>query len=491
MSNTTLCLALAFIFLCGAGTLQGQSRRINELEQKAETQSGKELLRTLLSLADECYDRGAYPKAMEYAQKAQQLAQEINQTDAVRKSLLIQGKVLQKMADRPKDPAHSPAPADVVGSPSAGTAAPPASGAHPQKSSARWAATQDSLRRKLEADLAGIARQKAAIEQSLRSKESEIAAMSEQQARMALLLARQRNLLDSLSIRALRDSMALAFSEAQSQQQASLLAQERHRRNMLLALAALFLLGAVALYSRYKGLRKFNVLLQQKNEVILAEQKRAEELLLNILPAAIAAELKQHGMAQARQYREATVLFTDFQGFSKIANTVPANKLVADLNYCYSHFDRIIEQHGLEKIKTIGDSYMCAGGLPESDTDHAVRMVRAALDIQKFLHQWNTERVARQEAPLEARIGIHTGPLVAGVVGARKFAYDIWGDTVNIASRVESAGEAGKVNISENTFQLIKSSFQCRFRGELPVKNLRPVAMYFVEGATAEAQANS
>lgn len=215
--------------------------------------------------------------------------------------------------------------------------------------------------------------------------------------------------------------------------------------------------------------------------MILAEQARSEELLLNILPAAIASELKKTGVAQARQYAQATVLFTDFKGFSKIANGMTPEKLVADLDYCYGEFDKIIEKNDLEKIKTIGDSYMCAGGLPESDTDHAIRMVRAALDIQKFLTRWNLERIEGGYPALEARIGIHTGPLVAGVVGSKKFAYDIWGDTVNIASRVESAGEAGRVNVSENTFSLIKDRFKCSFRGVLPIKNLNPVAMYFVE----------
>ncbi len=174
-------------------------------------------------------------------------------------------------------------------------------------------------------------------------------------------------------------------------------------------------------------------------------------------------------------------MFTDFVGFSRIANTISAEQLVADLNYCYGKFDKITEQYNLEKIKTIGDSYMCAGGLPESDTDHALRMVAAAIEMQAFLKEWNAERAGRGEAALEARIGIHTGPLVAGVVGYRKFAYDIWGDTVNIASRIESAGEGGRVNISESTYQLVKGKFTCTFRGVLPVKNLPPIAMYYVE----------
>ncbi len=470
-ARNTLLLFLLFT----ATIVAGQSKRILELERKAETQTGAELVQTRLALADAYYYKGEYATAMDNAKQAQQLAETIDRKELVRKALQIQGKILQQIAAH-KQGTQAPAPPSAPEQPRT-----PVSTA--TESAFKTATNQDSIRRRLEKDLAGIAQQKANMEKTLRDREQEIAAMSDQQARMELLLSRQRNLLDSLSIRTLRDSVALAVNEAQAQQQAAELALERNRRNLLLAVAVLVMLLAVGIYSRYRGVSRYNALLTQKNEQIISEQKRSEELLLNILPAAIAAELKQTGVAQARQYKEATVLFTDFKGFSKIANTVDAEKLVADLDYCYGQFDHIIEQHGLEKIKTIGDSYMCAGGLPESDTDHAVRMVKAALDIQKFLHRWNAERAARGEAPLEARIGIHTGPLVAGVVGSKKFAYDIWGDTVNIASRVESAGEAGKVNVSENTFKLIKDRFPCSFRGELPVKNLNPVAMYFVEEA--------
>lgn len=461
--------------LLSAVSLPGQSKRILELENKTRNQTGAELIQTRLSLANLYYDKGEYDKSLDNAKHAQDLAQQLDQRDDVRKALAIQGKALQKIAAR-RQAALTPPEA-----PRAPSADPPTL---PKQQAERLVQAQDSLQRKLEKMVAGISKEKATVEKILENKEKEIAAMSDAQARMELLLSRQRNLLDSLSIRSLRDSVALAMTEAQAQQNTAELAIERNRRNLLLALAAVILLLAGGIYARYRGVSRYNALLTQKNNMILAEQKRSEELLLNILPAAIAAELKQHGAAQARQYKEATVLFTDFQGFSKIANTMSADKLVADLDYCYGQFDRIIEQHGLEKIKTIGDSYMCAGGLPESDTDHAVRMVKAALDIQKFLNRWNAERIARGDAPLEARIGIHTGPLVAGVVGSKKFAYDIWGDTVNIASRVESAGEAGRVNVSENTFRLIKDRFNCSFRGELPVKNLDPVAMYFVdEGA--------
>lgn len=457
------------LLLLAASTLSGQSKRITELERKAESQSGTELIQTRLTLANLYYDKKEYAKALDNAKKAQELAQDANRRDDVRKALLAQGKIMQQIAALQKEPTATENNGAVASAPE--------NILHNTTTAPR----EDTDRRRMEQAIAGISKEKASIEKALLDKEKEIAAMSDEQARLELLYSRQRNLLDSLSIRTLRDSIELTMSEAKTQEQAALLALERNRRNLLLAIAAVILLIAGGLYTRYKGVTRYNALLTQKNELILAEQARSEELLLNILPAAIASELKKTGVAQARQYAQATVLFTDFKGFSKIANGMTPEKLVADLDYCYGEFDKIIEKHGLEKIKTIGDSYMCAGGLPESDTDHAIRMVRAALDIQKFLTRWNIERIEDGYPPLEARIGIHTGPLVAGVVGSKKFAYDIWGDTVNIASRVESAGEAGRVNVSENTFRLIKDRFNCSFRGVLPIKNLNPVAMYFVE----------
>jgi class 3 adenylate cyclase len=211
------------------------------------------------------------------------------------------------------------------------------------------------------------------------------------------------------------------------------------------------------------------------------QKREVEKLLLNILPAEVAHELKVTGAATPRYYESVTVLFTDFVAFTKIAEGLSPQKLVAELNNCFLAFDTIIEKHNLEKIKTIGDSYMCAGGIPVPNQSHAVDAILAALEIQEFIREMNESRLANGEAPWDVRIGVHTGPVVAGVVGRKKFAYDIWGDTVNIASRMESSGESGRVNISDATFAMVKDWFSCLYRGKVSAKNKGDVDMYFVD----------
>jgi class 3 adenylate cyclase/CheY-like chemotaxis protein len=208
-----------------------------------------------------------------------------------------------------------------------------------------------------------------------------------------------------------------------------------------------------------------------------------ENLLLNILPAETAQELKQKGFATPKYYENVSVVFTDFKDFTKIAESLSPQELVAELNDCFIAFDEIIEKNNLEKIKTIGDAFMCAGGIPVANQSHPLDAVRAGLEIQAYMHTMNEKRRAKGELPWNLRIGIHTGPVVTGVVGRKKFAYDIWGDAVNIASRMESSGETGKVNISDSTFMLVKDKFICQYRGKISAKNKGDVDMYFVEGA--------
>jgi adenylate cyclase len=248
----------------------------------------------------------------------------------------------------------------------------------------------------------------------------------------------------------------------------------RQARTALTAGLVLILIIAFIIYRNYLNKAKINkVLDKQKNEI--------EHLLLNILPVEIAAELQATGFAKSRHINNVSVLFTDFKGFTSIAEKLSPSTLVKELNECFIAFDNIIERHKLEKIKTIGDSYMCAGNLPSSDPDHLYNMVKAALEIQEFLHKTNKIRVESGFEPWEARIGIHTGPVVAGVVGKKKYAYDIWGSTVNIASRMESNGYPGRINISSSTYEAIKEYFECSYRGKIKAKNAGEIDMYFVE----------
>jgi len=211
------------------------------------------------------------------------------------------------------------------------------------------------------------------------------------------------------------------------------------------------------------------------------EKQISDNLLLNILPAEVAEELKSKGHTEAKLFDEVTVLFTDFEDFTHHSEQMTAKELVAEINTCFSAFDQIMETFGVEKIKTIGDSYMCAGGLPVANNTHAVDVVNAGLAIQQFILNRMEQQAAIGIQPFQIRIGFHTGPVVAGIVGIKKFAYDIWGDTVNTASRMESNGQAGKVNISGTTYQLVKDHFAASHRGKIQVKGKGELDMYFVE----------
>jgi len=235
---------------------------------------------------------------------------------------------------------------------------------------------------------------------------------------------------------------------------------------------------------RTLALNETNEELTSTLQAVETERRKSDKLLLNILPLETAQELKEKGFATPKYYDLITVLFTDFKGFTHIAEKMTPNEVIENLNTCFYALDVICEKYGLEKIKTIGDSYMCAGGLPVANDTNPIDVVKAGLEMQVFMAQWKAEKEAKGLPAWELRLGIHSGEAVAGVVGKNKFAYDIWGDTVNLASRMESSGEVGKVNISGTTYELVKDKFQCVYRGKIEAKNKGEVEMYFVENVS-------
>ncbi len=244
------------------------------------------------------------------------------------------------------------------------------------------------------------------------------------------------------------------------------------------------------LFSTYENsLKQYNELvnaqieLKKLNKSLDISKKETENLLLNILPSKVAKELQTHGRTSPVFYESATILFTDFKGFTKLSEKMTTQELIAQLDTFFSYFDSIIQMYKIEKIKTIGDAYMCVSGIPEPNPEHAMNMVKAALEIQDYMKIVNMVNEKKGYPTWQIRIGINTGQIAAGVVGTKKFCYDVWGDSVNIASRMESSGEPGKINISGTTYELIKDHFLCEYRGKIQAKNKGEIDMYFVMGA--------
>nr|WP_315142265.1 adenylate/guanylate cyclase domain-containing protein [uncultured Flavobacterium sp.] len=273
------------------------------------------------------------------------------------------------------------------------------------------------------------------------------------------------------------------FEVSKKQAQVNLLEKEteiqqlkaKKQQNIIYATVVaivLIIMLVIGLFRRYQFIKKTKAIIEN-------EKNRSNALLLNILPEETASELMASGKVLAKKFESVTVLFTDFVGFTAYAEKLPPEKLVERVDFYFSKFDEIIEKYDLEKIKTVGDAYMCAGGLPFETQDHAYKMILAAQEIIKFVSEIAKETQAQNH--FQIRIGINTGPVVAGVVGTKKFAYDIWGDTVNTASRMESNSEPGKINISQNTFDLVKEHFQFEYRGAIEVKNRGKMNMYFVK----------
>ncbi|MBL7952031.1 MAG: tetratricopeptide repeat protein [Flavobacteriales bacterium] len=291
---------------------------------------------------------------------------------------------------------------------------------------------------------------------------------SKEVARMEVARAfQERMLADSLANVQDRYTRELAHQEQ--------LGQERDRRNVFLFSGVGVLLMAGGLWARLRYMRR-------SRAAIAREKDRSDELLHNILPHEVASELKEKGHAEARHFDQATILFTDFKGFTQASERLSPQELVEELNVCFKAFDNIVTARGIEKIKTIGDAYMCAGGLPDPKASSPTDVVHAALEMQAFMHERKRERDLLGKPAFEMRVGIHTGPVVAGIVGLKKFQYDIWGDTVNTASRMESSGDTGQVNISESTLALVQhdAAFQFQPRGLVSAKGKGELHMFFV-----------
>lgn len=260
----------------------------------------------------------------------------------------------------------------------------------------------------------------------------------------------------------------------EAQAQAEIDKQKLIKKTSFMGIALLAVIAALAIFAFVQK--------RKDTRLIAAEKKKSDELLLNILPAEVANELKESGKSTAKNYDMATVLFADIKNFTGAAEKLTPDQLVAEIDYYFKNFDEIVGKYKIEKIKTIGDAYLCVGGLPKADIDNAYYVISAALEMQDFVKRAKEQRIKSGTVYFDVRVGIHTGPLIAGIVGLRKFAYDIWGDTVNIAARMEQHGEEGKINISGTTYELVKEKFSCTYRGKIEAKNKGQIDMYFVDG---------
>lgn len=323
-----------------------------------------------------------------------------------------------------------------------------------------------------------LTKEKREVEQEVSQKTEELNTVAQEKKVIEQIAEKRSADIKQLS----RDTLEkqLIIQEAKNQLMASKLEVQQQNQIIIgggIGLLSLILISLL-LYSRFKTKKRSAQVLAAKNEELKIERKRSDDLLKNILPEEIAKELKSTGKAKARHYKEVTVFFSDFKNFTLDAEELGPERLVAELDTIFRKFDEIISKYPeIEKIKTIGDSYMCATGFSERP-GFPNNMVKAALEMQAYL----TEKAKREPRLSKARMGLHTGEVTAGVVGSKKFAYDIWGDTVNIASRMESQGEPGKVNISEATYKKVHYKFKCTPRGKIQAKNKGLIEMYFVEG---------
>ncbi len=257
----------------------------------------------------------------------------------------------------------------------------------------------------------------------------------------------------------------------------------------LLTQIAIIILLLIVLYAInrwrffYFALERFKLesIINRRTEELIKEKEKTDNLLARVLPKETASELKETGKVSTQKFNMATVLFSDIQGFTRITDELNPENLIDQLDKFFLYFDSVVDKYGIEKIKTIGDAYMCAGGIPHKNRTNPVEVILAALEMLHYMHEINLEHSSDQNI-WDLRIGIDTGPIIAGVVGRNKLSYDIWGTTVNTASRMESSGEAGRINISGNTHILVQDYFICTYRGKMPIKNKGDIEMYFIDG---------
>ncbi len=346
-----------------------------------------------------------------------------------------------------------------------------------------------SFKNKTKAERDKLRKEKKDVETSLSEIETEMATIAERNEEVQSRIKYKESQIKALSREKLENQAMLDAKRAENAELGITVERSKNLRNLLLLLSAFIIALAILFFMRYRSKKKANEELEEKTKLIEEERQRSDELLLNILPAPIAKELKEKGKAKARKYDSVTVLFSDFQNFSKISEQLTPEQLVRELDHCFKAFDFIISQYNIEKIKTIGDAYMCASGLAGRELT-PIDIVKAALEMQEFLEDYKNQRKQNSQPYFEARIGLHTGPVVAGVVGVNKFAYDIWGDTVNVAARMEANSEVGRVNISESTYLKVKYDFECIHRGKIAAKNIGYIDMYFIVGPKTGTNTN-
>ena len=225
-----------------------------------------------------------------------------------------------------------------------------------------------------------------------------------------------------------------------------------------------------------------NIELKEALDIVTLEKKKSDKLLLNILPEEIAEEMKMNGRVRAQYFESVSVMFMDIKNFTQAIEQLSPHELVELLDFYYSSFDDIIGRYDVEKIKTIGDAYLCVSGLPKVNTDNALILCDTACEIAKWLHTENVKRRAAKQVVFDFRFGIHTGAIIAGIVGKAKYEYDIWGDTVNTAARMEQNSEVGRINLSGVTYEHVKEDFDCQYRGKIIAKNKGEIDMYYIVG---------